>query len=322
MDVLCIGNAGIDVFIILQNLHKFNFDKFSNQISFPLGEKIPLDEYKLTLGGNACNVSVGLSRLGLKTSLAAQIGSDEFSEKILNSLKKEDVNTQDIDKSERETPYFNIVLAYEGERTILEEKRPDSGELKITTSNPKMIYLSSVAGDWQKVYKEIFAAYPNSLFAYNPGARQIKENTEKIREILPKLEILFVNLSEAQILTGDTGVDIEIILGKLKKLGPKNAIVTDGANGSFTIDVNGKMFKIGVISSGKPKERTGAGDSYAAGFIYGYLSQREMQDCMRLGSINSDSVIRRVGAQDGLLTKEEIETRSSELKNFTAESIE
>src|SRR3989344_5202352 len=92
MDILCVGNATIDVFVILKNLQKFSYDKFSNQISFPLGEKIPLEEYKLTLGGNACNLSVGLSRLGLHTGLAAEVGSDEFSEKIINSLKKERID--------------------------------------------------------------------------------------------------------------------------------------------------------------------------------------------------------------------------------------
>ena len=41
-DVICIGNASIDVFILLENLKKFNYDKFSNSIVFPLGEKIEL----------------------------------------------------------------------------------------------------------------------------------------------------------------------------------------------------------------------------------------------------------------------------------------
>src|SRR3989344_5851513 len=105
MDVLSIGNATIDVFVILHKLHKFTYDKFANQISFPLGEKIPLDEYKLCIGGNACNVAVGLSRLGLQTSLAAEIGDDEFSKKITNTLEKEGVDQSYLKKDRRITPY-------------------------------------------------------------------------------------------------------------------------------------------------------------------------------------------------------------------------
>ncbi len=218
MDILCVGNATIDVFILLHNLKTFSYDKFSNQISFPLGNKIPLDEYKLTLGGNACNVSVGLSRLRFKTSLAAQIGSDEFSEKIVNTLKKENIDLSNIDKTGRETPYFNIALSYEGERTILEEKMPDSEELKIVNSTSKLVDLSSMGGDWKKAYDNIFSNNPNSLFAYNPGTRQISDQLDNVLNLLPKLEILFVNLLEAQKLTGDTNPDISIIIKKLRKI--------------------------------------------------------------------------------------------------------
>lgn len=321
MDILCVGNATIDVFILLHNLKTFSYDKFSNQISFPLGNKIPLDEYKLTLGGNACNVSVGLSRLGFKTSLAAQIGSDEFSEKIVNTLKKENIDLSNIDKTGRETPCFNIALSYEGERTILEEKMPDSEELKIVNSTSKLVYLSSMGGDWKKAYDNIFSNNPNSLFAYNPGTRQISDQLDNVLNLLPKLEILFVNLLEAQKLTGDTNPDISIIIKKLKDLGPKISVLTDGTNGSHAIDRDGKIYKIGIASEGKPKERTGAGDSYAAGFIYGILNGKDVPQSMKYGSLNADSVIKKVGAQDGLLSKEEIEKKFNEFSNFVALEI-
>src|SRR3970282_852815 len=107
MDVLSIGNATIDVFVILHKLQKFTYDKFANQISFPLGEKIPLDEYKLCIGGNACNVAVGLSRLGLQTSLAAEIGDDEFSQRIIRELEKERVDQKFIKKLHEDDPHFN-----------------------------------------------------------------------------------------------------------------------------------------------------------------------------------------------------------------------
>src|SRR3990172_8447 len=139
MDVLCVGNATVDVFIMLHKLQKFSYDKFANQISFPLGEKIPLDEYKLSLGGNACNVSVGLSRLGFSTGLAAQIGDDEFSDRIVKNLEQENVDQRFIKKHNEETPHFNIILSYEGERTILEEKDIHQVDLDITDLNPKFI---------------------------------------------------------------------------------------------------------------------------------------------------------------------------------------
>ena len=319
--MLTVGNATIDVFVLLKNLKNFSYDKFSNNISFPLGEKIPLDEYKLDLGGNACNVSVGLSRLGLQSCLAAEIGSDEFSKKITNTLKKEGVDQTYLKKDRRITPYFNIVLSYGGDRTILEERNPSNQDIEIGESDPRYFYLTSFNGNWKKVYENIFRSNKRSLFALNPGSRQLSEGFEQIVSMLPKIEILFVNLSEAQKLVNDSSPDIKVIMKKLKTWGIKIAVVTDGINGSYAIGKTGEIYQIGVVSKEKPVERTGAGDSYATGFLFAVIEGHSVKEAMRYGALNADSVIKKVGAQDGLLNREEIEQKSKENLGLTAVKI-
>ncbi len=321
IDVLCVGNATIDVFVMLHNLQKFSYDKFSNNISFPLGEKIPLDEYKLCLGGNACNISVGLSRLGLQASLAAEIGSDEFSKKITNTLKKEKVDQSFIKKDQRQTPYFNIILSYGGDRTILEERNPGNYNIEIGQLDPRYFYLTSFNGDWKKVYKNIFAQNKHSLFAFNPGSRQLDEDFDDVLGMLPQVEILFVNLSEAQKIAKDESPDIKIIMKRLKTWGIGMAVVTDGINGSYAIDKTSGIYQIGVVSKEKPVERTGAGDAYAGGFLYAVINGHSIKEAMRYAALNADSVIKKVGAQDGLLRKEEIEQKSKENLRLTAVRI-
>ena len=320
IDVLCVGSTTIDVFIMLQKLQKFTYDKFSNQISFSLGEKVPLDEYTLSPGGNACNVSVGLSRLGFKTSLAAEVGSDEMSQKIPNTLTKEGVDMTFLKKEETENPYFNVILSYDGERTILEEKNPLGIDLKIGYLDTKLVFLTSVRGNWEEAYNQVFSQYKNVIFAMNPGTRQLMETADKVIEILPKIEILFVNVGEAQTLVKDTNPDIKAIMKKLRGFGAKIVVVTDGINGSYAMDLNGSLFQIGVIG-GKPVERTGAGDSFASGFLYGYLSGNEIGDSMKYGTLNADSVIRKIGSQEGLLTREEIEKKTKENSDLVAVKI-
>lgn len=320
MDVLSIGNATVDVFVLLHNLQKFSYDKFTNQISFPLGEKVPLDEYKLCLGGNACNVSVGLSRLGLSTSIATQIGDDEFSERIIRELEKENVDQRFLKKIHETDPRFNIILSFEGERTILEEKNPHQLELKVDDINPRFIYLTSFNGEWKSLYDKLLPVSRDSLIGFNPGSRQINENLDDVISYLPYIEILFLNLEEARKIAREDNPDIKDLLNKVKQLGPKTVSITDGANGSYAIDKEGQMFQI-ATSGERPAERTGAGDSYATGFIYGYLDGKSLDGCMRFGAINASSVIKKVGAQDGLLTKEEIEQKLEENKNLTAVKI-
>lgn len=319
MDVLAIGNATIDVFVLLHNLQKFSYDKFANQISFPLGEKIPLDEYRLTIGGNACNLAVGLSRLGLSTSLAAEIGDDEFSQKIVNELNQEKVDQHFLKKTHEENPHFNIILSYDGERTILSEKNPHKVELEVTDINPKLIYLTSFGGDWKNLYEKLFPVSTDSLIAFNPGSKQLNEELNLIKSYLPKIEILFINMDEAKKIAGET-TDIKELLKKLKEMGAKTISITDGANGSYAIDKTGEIFQLGTMGE-RPIERTGAGDSYATGFIYGYLAEKSTEICMKFGAINASSVIKKVGAQDGLLKKEELEEASQNNTSFAAVKI-
>lgn len=320
VDVICVGNATIDVFVLLKNLKDFSYDKFSNNISFPLGSKIPLDEHKLELGGNACNVSVGLKRLGITSSLAAEIGSDEFSDKIIKQLYREGVDLSFLERNDRQVPYFNIVLAYGGDRTILEEKNSTELKVEIGEINPKFFYLTSFNGEWKKVYEKVFSQNQDSLIAFNPGSRQLEE-IDEIIALFPKIEILFLNMTEAQKITKENNPDIKVVLNKLKGLGVEIAAVTDGINGSYCMDKNGDIYQIGVLSSEKPTERTGAGDSYATGFLYGVINGYNVKESMKFGALNADSVIKKVGAQDGLLKLEEMEQLASSKLEINAIKI-
>ena len=129
-----------------------------------------------------------------------------------------------------------------------------------------------------------------------------------------------MNVQEAQTLAQDTNPDIKAIMKKLRAFGAKIIVVTDGINGSYAMRPNGNIFQIGVIG-GKPVERTGAGDSYAAGFLYGYLNGNEIDECMRFGTLNADSVIKEIGSQKGLLTREEMEEKAKENPELVAVKI-
>ena len=53
-------------------------------------------------------------------------------------------------------------------------------------------------------------------------------------------------------------------------------------------------------------ERTGAGDAYSTGFLAGLLFGKDVTEAMRWGSANATSVIGKIGAQPGLLTKKQM----------------
>jgi len=88
-------------------------------------------------------------------------------------------------------------------------------------------------------------------------------------------------------------------------------VITDGENGSFATDQNGEVFTHGSIKT-TIVEKTGAGDAYSSGFMAAILHGLSIKHAMRWGTLNAASVMEKVGAQNGLLTKEDMENKLKE----------
>ena len=78
-DIITLGDAGLDTFVMLED-GKINctLDKANYQFCINYADKIPVDGWQQTIGGNAANNAVGLSRLGLSAAIWAIVGSDSF----------------------------------------------------------------------------------------------------------------------------------------------------------------------------------------------------------------------------------------------------
>lgn len=307
LDLVTIGSVTFDLFLLIDpsNPH-FQFNPSSNELTLKLGDKIVLDKAKFTVGGNAANVAVGLSRLGFTTSIFAEMGDDEFAHRILRILKEEGVETNKLVKGKAPTS-FSIVLNYESDRTIFTEKPQREHDFSFKGLKTGWIYLTSLGEKWDHVYRKVgeLVQKNNIKLALNPGPRQIDAGLSSFSYLLPITEVLIVNKEEGEIMINDKGLRIRDLLFGLKKLGPKIVVVTDGENGSYAINEKAEMFEQSAIKV-RILSRTGAGDAYASGLIGALLSEKNIKTAMEWGTRNASSVIKLVGAQTGLLTREEI----------------
>lgn len=310
LDVLCIGGASIDMFLSLENLQgKARIDSLHEFCVRP-GEKIEVQKTQLELGGNAANVAVGLSRLGFKTALVAEIGDDELSLKTTNVLAKEGVDRAFVKLKSNTPSALSVIINVDKDRTIFAQDVVQEHNFYYDYASPSYIYLTSLGDEWKKPYIQAleFAKDKNIKIVFNPGVRQLDEVGELIRKVLSQTEILIVNKEEAEALLGikAKNVNIQELLVALKELGAKIVVVTDGKNGSYAIDEHGKEFR-NTSHAEKIIERTGAGDAYSAGFLAALLHGSDVEEAMKWGSANSTSVISKIGSQAGLLTKIEME---------------
>jgi len=131
-------------------------DKEKNKLFLSYGEKIYIDRYVLGIGGNATNTGVGIARLGMNVGLCAEIGKDEFSKKILEELRKENINTDFLSQTDKETS-ISIGLNYKGDRTLFTEHVQREHHFNFTNLETKFIYLTSLGNIWETTYQKSFA---------------------------------------------------------------------------------------------------------------------------------------------------------------------
>lgn len=320
-DIVTIGNCVIDAFITIDKDNPFcRLDREKKELVVRFGEKIIAEDYFLSTGGGACNVAVSLSRLGFKTAIVSEIGKDELAQKITNGLKKENVDTAHLIEVDKETS-FSVVLQFQEERTLFTKQTRGVHDFRFDDIEANFVYLSGLGQEWESAYKRVLAYIESKRpLAFNPGQFQIKEGRETLLSVLSAVEILFVNKEEAQEILIYPENDIKTLLSKLKEMGPKIVVITDGVNGSFAIDKNKKIHSFGVFPC-KMIGKTGAGDAYASAFLAAFMLKKDISEAMRWGSINAAAVIEKSGAQTGLLTKEELSRRLEENKELQAKEI-
>lgn len=321
-DCITVGSATIDAFLSIHhaNIH-CRLNEKDCELCVKYGEKIQLDKCEFLLGGNACNVAVGLRRSGFTTAVVVEIGDDEFGKKILHTLAKENVDTSLV-KIEHAPSSFAVAINFKGERTLFVEHIERKHDFSFVTSRSTWMYLTSLGHKWKYAYSKAlsFVKENDIRLAFNPGTVQIAEDGDALAPFFKQADVLFLNREEAvKIATSNKQQAISNkekeyvgqmreLLGTLQKMGAKKVVITDGKNGSFAIDKNGEMYACPIIDA-VVVEKTGAGDAYASGFLAGTLLGHDVARCMQWGTVDAAAVIGKVGAEPGLLTREEIERR-------------
>lgn len=325
-DLITIGDSTIDTFIRIHEASvECDLNKKDCKLCVPYGSKVPVDEIAYGVAGNAANVAVGTSRLGLRTAIYTNLGDDDQGKRIKNELVKNNISDEYIVVNRGKTSNLSVVLTFQGERTIFVYHQDwfyTLPKLKLSS----WVYLTSMAQSFtNSTIMDEVCAYIDKTDAkliYGPGTYQLKADVKRFPRVLEKCEMLIVNMEEAMKILGiDVShfADVKDILNKLILLGPKVIVVTDGTEGSYATDGE-QFFKAGIIKS-PVYEKTGAGDAYSGGLIAALASGESLKEAMVWGTINAAAAISVIGPQKGLLTKNQLHEKRKGLKDFEIANI-
>lgn len=317
-DFVAIGDITTDAFIRLKEASVHcAVNKEKCEICMRFGDKIPYEEvYVVPAVGNSPNAAVSAARLGLKSALVSNVGSDAGGEQCIQALKDEGVGIAYVAINKNAKTNYHYVLWFDDDRTILikHEKYdyalPDFGASARPLARPRWIYLSSLgegAIGFYGLIENYLTKHPEIKLAFQPGTFQIKLGADQLKGIYQKTEVFFCNKEEAEKISGmPAGSDSTILLQKLHALGPVVVVITDGVRGAYAFYKNTAWHMPAYPDSKPPYERTGAGDAFASTLVSALALGKPLEEALRWAPINAMSVVQQIGARAGLLSQEKI----------------
>ncbi len=308
-----IGNPLIDVLVQVTEqevsdlgLHKdtmnlISLDKRLELTEFIKSRKQPT----FSCGGSCPNTVITLASLGIETTLAGKVGHDEYGDIYRQRLSSLGVKDSLAVSQDNVTGSSIILITPDSERTMntyLGANRdfcPDD-VIASEVANADFFHFTGYMWDSenqkQSILKALEIAKANNVkvsFDIADPFAVGRYHDAFLELITQSCDIVFANKDEARIMFDNYDpYECCKTMGKLCE----TAVVKNGKKGSF-ISYRRQMFEIPVQGPQTPVDTTGAGDTYAAGFLYGLCMGKDVQSSGAIASTLAGQIIRQVGAQ-------------------------
>lgn len=312
IDVIAIGNAIVDVMAPCE-------DALIEKLGMARGGMTLIDTERAhelydamgpareISGGSAANTLAGLAALGAKCAFIGQVADDQLGEVFAHDIRAGGIAYgTPVRAGDPPTARCLIFVSPDGQRTMntylgASQFLPASALDDKVIADAAVLYLEGYLWDPE----EPRAAMRQAIAAARGAGRKvaftlsdsfvIARHGDDFRALIDagQIDILFANEHELAALTGvdDFHDGIAALAGKVPVL-----VVTRSEQGAVAV-AGGESVSIPAEPVAKVVDTTGAGDLFAAGFLFGFVRGRGLADCLKLGAICAAEVISHYGAR-------------------------
>lgn len=306
-DIFGLGNILVDYVAEINEdiLKQFNLTKNIMNIKSIKDIKnleTKLKNIKKYPGGSVSNVAHGISNLNLKAALAGSVAKDEDGKLFVNELEKIGTKSCVVYKKGNTGIAISLVTS-DGERTfvvnygVAEDYNPKDIDQE-TLMKSKYLHFTGYEFELRNrtIKKAVkIAKQHDTRISFDLGdPNVVLRNKRKLQYFLKKVDVVFANEEEAKNFTGKQ--DPEKALEKLANY-CEIAVVKIGKEGSLVKSGNTvhkvKGYKVKLVNT------IGAGDGFAAGFLYGLCKDYDLEYSCKLGNFYASRIVRETGARLG-----------------------
>ena len=308
LDIVGIGNAIVDVlskidddFLHTNEIHKGTMTLIEAEHADTLYSKM-CSETTMS-GGSAANTVVAFASLGGKAGYIGKVAKDQLGEVFRNDIRSTNVifDTPPLQTADVPTSRSIVMITPDAQRTMctflgasccFDQMDLDEKIIK----NAMVTYLEGYLFDKSDSKKSFRIAAEMAHAAGKKIALTLSDpfcvdrhRDDFLELIKDHVDILFGNEAEIQSLYG-TSKPSEILPHC------ELSVITKEAEGSMIVSKD-RMVEIKATPVSQVADTTGAGDLYAAGFLYGYTRNKSIEECGHIASVAAAEIISHVGAR-------------------------
>jgi sugar/nucleoside kinase (ribokinase family) len=268
-----------------------------------LGREVLAEDFETVFGGASAIFACGVARLGHPVSFFGKVGDDEYGRFCLDSLRKAGISTKNVPADPTSKTGITISLSTRSDRALvtvlgaISELRYNDLDLQALQGHSHLHMTSfflqtALRPSFPRILRQ--ARNLGLTTSFDPNSDPMSSWDRDVWRVVDETTILFINRDEALHLTRKKNARealkqlAESVPCVVIKLGPRGAVAA--ANGQV---VSVPAFEV------SPVDTTGAGDSFAAGFVHAFLSGRDLHGCLIEGNACGALSTIQVGGTNG-----------------------
>lgn len=309
-DAIVIGDANIDLVVA-----------GCNDLPAP-GQEVLVHNMTLHVGGGAALFSLTLSKLGLRIAFNGILGKDGFGQFVINQLHESGIDTSFIRTSILNNTGISIAINPEKDRSFI-TYMGSNAELSLqqldmsSAARSRHVHLTGYRGSHNhEEYMEMTKRLKSLglTTSIDVGWDDTGLWYAGIFELMREVDVFFMNEVEAQHYTGCSSAKESI---RELSRHSRHIVMKLGSSGAVAA-VEGRLmyrsgFEVPVVDT------TGAGDSFNAGYIYGFLTGHQTEQCLLYGNACGGMSVSQFGGSPGSLDRSALERFIAEKAGYTTD---
>jgi sugar/nucleoside kinase (ribokinase family) len=277
-----------------------------------------VERYELEMGGSSCIFACQAARLGLKVAVLGRVGDDDLGRLAVRRLQECGVDTQHVHVDPDLKTGLGIALCRDDDRAILTYEgsiaalRPEDVTESLLASARHLHFGSFFLHTGLRPLAPAILGQARALgltTSIDPNWDPEERWGLTLTPALPHADLVFPNEQEALRIAGCT--DVDTAAAWFQAQGVRLVAVKRGADGAWAYDAQGE-YACTVEPAPPGGDGVGAGDSFDAGFLAGWLRGVSIQRCLEIGCQCGRAVASAVGGLRGQPTWAEVAPSSSD----------